>query len=279
MKNEKVSEQTLDPSVVTFFMVGCPRCGTTWLHSALKEHPEVYLPAQKQTYFFDVNYDKGLPWYLSNYADIGPRHKAAGEIATGYAEPHALPRLARDFPHARILIAMRDPAERAYSFYQSRAVGEGWNNFREAVDAQPAILDQGKYIEHIERIFEHFPPERVQLLFYDDLKEDDRGYLRRVLEFLDVDADFDSRYFGSLVQVAAFPRLRRLLRRLRMGFLVDVISRSAIGDILRKRLKSSDMRRYPSMDADTRAFLRDYYRPYNDRLAALCGRDLASWKA
>lgn len=258
-------------------MVGCPRCGTTWLHSALKDHPEVYLPAQKQTYFFDVNYENGLAWYLSNFSQAGERHKAVGEIATGYSQRHALPRLASDFPHAQVLLAMRDPAERAYSFYQSRAVGEGWKSLREAVDAQPEILELGRYVEHIERIYEFFPPERVLFLFYDDLEADDRAYLRRVLEFIGVDPDFESRHFGSLIQVAAFPRLRRFLRRMKMGPLVDVVSKSPLGDMLRKRLKTSSFRRYPPMDEETRAFLRDYYRPYNERLAALCGRDLTTW--
>ena len=108
--------------MVNFFMVGCPRCGTTWVHAALKDHPQIYLPPQKQTYFFDVNYDEGLDWYLANYEGVTDSHKAVGEIATGYSLPHALPRLAEHFPHDKIMLAMRNPSERAYSFYQSRAV-------------------------------------------------------------------------------------------------------------------------------------------------------------
>ena len=47
---------------ITFLMVGCQRCGSTWLYEALKEHPEIYLPAEKQTHFFDESYDNGMDW-------------------------------------------------------------------------------------------------------------------------------------------------------------------------------------------------------------------------
>jgi len=270
-------ERHANTSDINFFMAGCPRCGTTWVHMALKDHPQIYLPSRKQTYFFDVNYEKGIDWYLESYRRIEDCHKAVGEISTGYSLPHALPRLAEHFPHARIMLAMRDPAERAYSFFQSRAVSAGWENIREATAAKPTILDQGRYIEHVERIYEHFPPDRVLLLFYDDLKIDDRAYLRQILEFLGVDPSHESSQLGRIVQVAAFPRTRRLLRRMKLGPVLDQISRSVIGDYLRKSLKSSTRPRYPAMDAATRAYLYDYYKPFNDRLAQLTGRDLSSW--
>jgi len=267
-----------DPSIVSFFMVGCPRCGTTWVHTALKDHPEVYLPPKKQTYFFDESYEKGLSWYMANFSDVSVRHKAVGEIATGYSRPHALPRLAEHFPNALILLAMRNPTERAYSFYQSRAVQSGWKSFNEAIGAQPRILEQGKYIEQIEHIYEYFPKERVLLLFYDDLKADDRTYLRSILEFLAVDPEFRSRQLGRMVQVGAFPQLRRVFSRSKLEPILDFVSSSPAGDWIRKQLKSTGVRRYPPMGDETRTFLLDYYRPYNERLAALCGRDLSKWQ-
>lgn len=265
------------PATVNFFMVGCPRCGTTWVHAALKDHPQVYLPPQKQTYFFDVNYDRGMDWYLANYQGVDDSHKAVGEIATGYSLPHALPRLAEHFPHVRVMLAMRNPSERAYSFYQSRAVGEGWTSLREAAEEQPEILTQGRYIEQIDMLRQYFPDDRIGLFFYDDLHGDDDAYLRSILRFLDVDVDYESPQIGRMVQVAAFPRLRRTLRRLKMGPLLDLVSKSALGDVIRKQLKSRGVKRYAPMDADTRTFLNDYYRACNERLQEYSGRDLSAW--
>ena len=273
------SDTNLPPQTtdVDFFMAGCPRCGTTWVHAALKDHPEIYLPPQKQTYFFDEFYENGIDWYLENFRGKTRDHKVAGEIATGYSLPHALPRLAEHFPHAKILLAMRNPAERAYSFFQSRAVSEGWRTVMEAAAAQPNILEQGRYADHIERIYQHFPKEKVMLLFYDDLKNDDRAYLSSILNFLGVDASFQSKQLGRMVQVAAFPGLRRVIRRMRLGWALDRLSGSAVGDWIRKRLKDNSVRRYPPMDKATKEFLFDYYRPHNERLMKLCDRDLSDW--
>jgi hypothetical protein len=271
--------QTPTPDIVNFIMVGCPRCGTTWVNAALKDHPQVFLPPQKQTYFFDVSYDKGIDWYLANFTGATPKHLAVGEIATGYSQDHAVPRLAEHFPHVKILLAMRNPSERAYSFYQSRAVGEGWQNIREAVAAQPAILEQGKYIDQIEHLLKYYDREKLQLLFYDDLHQDDKAYLRSILEFLQVDTNYESPQLGRMVQVAAFPRVRRIMRRLKLGWLVDFVSKSPIGDMLRKQIKSRGVKRYAGMDADTRAFLDNFYRPYNQRLQSFSGRDLSGWTA
>lgn len=55
---------------LTFLMVGCQRCGTTWIDAALRDHPEVFLPAEKQSYFFDRNYDKGIDWYLEKFSSV-----------------------------------------------------------------------------------------------------------------------------------------------------------------------------------------------------------------
>jgi hypothetical protein len=37
----------------TFLGIGAPRCGTTWLHRMLREHPEVWLPPIKEVHYFD----------------------------------------------------------------------------------------------------------------------------------------------------------------------------------------------------------------------------------
>ena len=37
----------------TFLGIGAPRCGTTWLHRALRLHPQVWLPPIKEVHYFD----------------------------------------------------------------------------------------------------------------------------------------------------------------------------------------------------------------------------------
>ena len=38
-----------------FIIAGFPKCGTTSLHYYLEEHPEIYMPTQKELHFFTCN--------------------------------------------------------------------------------------------------------------------------------------------------------------------------------------------------------------------------------
>ena len=92
---------------INFLMVGCQRCGTTWVDAALREHPRIYLPPEKQTYFFDQHYDRGVSWYLSQFQGVGDE-TAVGEVATGYCLPHAVERLAALLPDVKLVMAMHE---------------------------------------------------------------------------------------------------------------------------------------------------------------------------
>ena len=50
---------------LTFLVLGCQRCGTTWLDAALREHPEIYLPPQKQTYFWKQVIHDGKQYFAA----------------------------------------------------------------------------------------------------------------------------------------------------------------------------------------------------------------------
>lgn len=262
---------------VTFLMVGCQRCGTTWVDAALREHPEVYLPAQKQTYFFDRNSDRGIDWYLSQFDDAGPEHRAVGEIATGYSLPHALPLMAEHFPHVKLIMALRHPVERAYSNYLTRCAEEGWKSFEDALARSPDLRERSRYMEQIDGMLEHYPRERILFLLYDDLRTDDRAYLRSILEFLEVDPTFESNQIGKRRNAARGARLRWTLHRLGMKPVLQGLSRSAIGDVVRRYTRATRRDSAASMDAETRARLIEEFRAGNARLGGFLGRDLSAW--
>ena len=264
----------VDPGVVTFVVVGCQRCGTTWLDAALREHPEVYLPRQKQTYYFDRHFARGDAWYLDNFRDVAPGQAAVGEVATGYVLLDAIPRLAALLPHAKLIMTMRNPTQRASSFYESRRGEQGWKSFAQAREADPEILERGKYIEQIEALLEHYPRERLLPLFYDDLATDERAYYRSVLEFIGVDPTFETSRFGRRVNAAMFPALRARLKTVGLGPLVKAAAKSPLGDLVRTRNKGGSG---DKIGADERAKLIEYYRPFNARLAAFTQRDLSAW--
>lgn len=112
----------------TFLIIGTQKSATRWLRYNLGRHPDVFTPKVSEVSFFDVNYDKGLDWYRSHFADAGDA-KAVGESTPGYTMWTRRPRrcakrIAADLPDARLLAILRNPVDRCYSaFIHHQAMG------------------------------------------------------------------------------------------------------------------------------------------------------------
>lgn len=260
-------------------MVGCQRCGTTWVDAALREHPQVYLPAKKQTYFFDRNYDRGIGWYLENFRQAKPGQTAVGEVATGYCIPGAVERMAEHLPHIKLIMVVRHPVDRAHSNYQVRKQEGGWSSFEQAIEQSPDLIERGQYMPQIDSILQFYKKENLLVLFYEDLASDDRAYLESILSFLGIDSGFESSQFGRQRNSAMFPRARRTMTRLGLRPLLRAVSRSPLGDTIRSAMKRWGGRRYKAMKSSTRGRLLEIFREDTRSLAAFTGRDLSHWES
>ena len=105
----------------TFVGIGVPRAGTTWLHTLLDGHPQVYLPTRrKEVRFFDRHFEHGLDWYEGFFCTPGEaaRYQAIGEISPQYLyERGCADRIFEVLPSAKLLVMLRHPVDRAYSQY------------------------------------------------------------------------------------------------------------------------------------------------------------------
>lgn len=102
----------------SFLIIGVGKCGTSSLYYYLTGHPSVIPASQKQIQWFDHQYSSHFDKYLHHF----PRHmepgQMTGEASPGYAQYSEVPgRVFRHLPQTRILVIVRDPAERAYSAY------------------------------------------------------------------------------------------------------------------------------------------------------------------
>jgi hypothetical protein len=265
------------PETITFVMAGCQRCGTSWVDAALREHPEVFLPSQKQTYFFDENYENGFDWYLEQFEGCTQEHRAVGEISTGYCLTNAVPRLAKHLPHIKIILAMRHPVDRAYSNYQVRKAVNNWSSFESALEEDPDFRVRGQYIDQIEALLDYYPEDRIHCTMYDDLRSNDRDYLKSIFTFLGVDNTFESSQIGLQRNASMFPRLRKGLEAIGLKPAVTALSKSAVGDLVRRRNKKRRKLSSTTLDPATRMELVEYFKPYNDRLFKYLGRTLEHW--
>ena len=125
----------------TYLIAGTVRSGTTSLHRALRRHPEVFAPGEKELHFFDRQFDRGVGWYESLFADA-PGTGPVGEATPNYVyDDHAVERMAGVVPDARVVVLLRDPVERAYSqYWMQRSAHHETLDFADAVAAEPDRL-------------------------------------------------------------------------------------------------------------------------------------------
>jgi hypothetical protein len=192
--------------------------------------------------------------------------------------------IARQVPGAKIIIVLREPGERAFSQYL-HGVGVGaisWS-FREHIhrnlkDRSGEIcvhypfLELGLYSAQVERYLDRF--RQVFIGLYDDYRRDGPGFIRQILQFLDVDPDVllptDRRDLEA--QVPRYPAIG-LLRRWGIWGRAAHLSPRSLRPIFRRILS----RARPTMEPPDRRLLTDFYREDVRKLAGLIGRDLSDW--
>ena len=209
-----------------FLIVGAPKAGTTSLHNWLAQHPEVFMPDNKEPHYFCADFHEQSDRlhgerryfpirderaYLELFAGRG-EGQVAGESSTSSLYSHVAAERIRDFRNdARIVVLLRDPVDLIYSFHAYLLVfhEETVESFREALDIEeprrrgeialpprvrhPSRLyysEIGRLADQVERYTRLFPREQILLLLFDDLKADGAGTYRRVLRFLGVEESF-----------------------------------------------------------------------------------------
>jgi hypothetical protein len=251
-----------------FVIIGAAKAGTTSLFDWLSEHPFIAPACQKEVHYFDYNYFRGEGWYRKHFprreerAHFATEHGRpfiTGEASPSYLSHHWVPeRLARLLPNARLLVALRNPIDRAYSQYQMsrRENEEPLESFAEALMVEErrlaperarmlanrwynswpigcwSYLMRGRYAEQVRRWMEFFPREQFHFVALEQLSENPRQTLAAVHDFLGVPAH----EYPALSPRHVAPH-------------------------------------YDSIGSEERATLREYFRPHNERLYELVGTD------
>lgn len=192
-------------------VAGVQKSGTTALAKFLTEHPRLGLSKKKEIHFFDRN-----DLYLNGNEDaIHSYHEefdgCVGDIwcdaTPAYCYfPEAVERIYRYNPEAKLIMALRNPVERAYSHYvMMREFGLEKLPFSAAVKLEserigprpwedldgPArnfnYVDRGRYARMLEDLWNRFPREQTLILLQDDLLDQHEATLSKVWDFLGVE--------------------------------------------------------------------------------------------
>ena len=266
-----------------FVVIGPPRCGTTWLHYNLRAHPDIFVPKAKELHYFDTHYELGIETYEAQFRDWSGQ-AAVGDITPSYlsgaySSNQRIPEMMhRYLPDARLIAVFRNPVERAYSHYWNNVSQDPQNlalTFEQKIAQRPQILDEGRYADHVQRYLAHFEERQLLLLLYDDLKQDPLGFLRKIYRHLSVDEGFVSG-IETLKRNAALGR-GHLARSRLLWQTSRVFAKLGAVRAAEKLREANGRFALPPMEAATRRRLIELYRPSNERLAEIMGRDLSHW--
>jgi Sulfotransferase domain len=273
-------------SLPSFFVIGPPRTGTSWLHEILRQCSWLSNPT-KETRFFDKHFHRGLAWYASHYREATAGRRI-GEIApTYFASEEARERIARLIPHAKVVCTFRNPVDRVLSLYRlKRAYGLIPWSFDEALVRDPELMESSRYAFHLKAWQNTLGTAQVLPTVYEDLRSGPQYYLDAVTDFVDVprirlgpsqinrvltsEGMTEPR---SYYLTRAAQQLADWSRALRLD---AVIAEAKKRGVLKLFVGGGPA--FPQLSFSERLRLCELFRPEVEELEAALNRDFSAWK-
>ncbi len=282
--------------LVDLIGIGVQKAATSWLFTCLREHPEIRvadgLQVRKELNFFNRQWERGFDWYERSFRS-GPWRNL--EFSTLYFHDANVPRRIRTYnPDAKLLLALRDPVDRAYSHhrheYARGRLPEDRLDFWAALSRNPSYVDLGLYAKHLSRWLRCFPRDQIHVVFYEQVASDPAAVLERAFRFAGVDPSFRPPSTAVRVNQATRSRIGPLNRWLRVASrgirrtlgreIHTRLRQTGIGRVIRRhnrtKVQPSEL---PPLRAADRARLAEIFREENERLGRLVDEDLPSWAA
>ena len=188
-----------------FIIIGAPKCATSWLQSALNEHPRLWM-VPDEIEFFSSHVDRPLRWYLDHFKEFdkeesenGSEQRLIGEKSAGYCgiSSSRIRLMHRLLPDVQLILMVRDPVQRHWShakryFQKKKAQQRGYNSF----DSRQRLFEFFKrtrrfseFSNMIESWTKVYPPERLLVLNQEDAFVDPVEIFERALRHIGVEPD------------------------------------------------------------------------------------------
>jgi len=271
----------------SFFIIGPPRTGTSWLHSVLSKHAVLPMPT-KETRFFDTHFHRGIDWYRAHYPGSN-KEWPVGEVApTYFASGEARERIARTFPQTKVVCIFRNPVDRVLSLYRlKRAYGMISWSLEQALVRDPELLETGKYATYLAAWRRALGRDQVLATVYDDLQTEPQRYVDTLVDFIEIPrfplTQAQIRYVHSseslthprnyywtrgATAMADWCKARRLDR---------VVAAVKSSPLLKLFLGGGPA--FEELSPALSLKLYELFRPEVEKLEAILNRDLSAWKS
>ncbi len=211
-----------------FLIIGAGRCGTTTVFNHLRQHPDVFIPPQKEVPIGDMPVDKYMETYFPNNGKI------QGTITPQYmAEPRYAELLFKYWPDVKIIAILRHPMERAQSHYrQDYRRGDANGSFEKAFDENNRYRERSLYGQRLKPFFDLYPAHRIKVLYTDQLKSDPYAFMQKVHRHIGLKF-FEAKNLGKFYNIgqdkpSIFQRIQKLMKRIPLKRLVPKYLRERV---------------------------------------------------
>lgn len=268
----------------SFLIAGAPRSGTGWLLSALREHPQIFMPLEEIRYF-SFNYEKSIDWYHEFFDGVGS-NKVKGEKSPSYIYAKNAPQRIFNYnQNMKMIFVLRDPIGRAYSNYKMRLRGgDASGNIEKEMSTGSRIVDIGLYYKHISRYLKYFDIEDIKILIFEDVKNNPKKLFSNVCSFLGVDDGFEpsnlnEKYGGS----RPLPKFRDVWKMVvnasmymsrkskKIASVLEYVRKSRVVEYIH-RINSGE--EYPKISNEKREELKSYYKHDVNKISEMLEREL-----
>lgn len=205
-----------------FLIIGVAKAGTTSLYAYLGQHPQIFVSPVRAPNFFGLG-EQPLPRYggpvpqraiaaptLAQYtalfagAQAARQYSAVGEGSSFFNfTPRAAARIQYYRPDARLLLLLRQPADRAYSQYLF-ARRMGWEpapTFAAALEEEARrqaenwfpflrYAESSHYAATVRAFLDHFPANQIYIARFEDFARNTATLMRQIYQFLGVAPEF-----------------------------------------------------------------------------------------
>ncbi len=277
-----------------FLILGQSKCGTSSLYWTFRDHPEVFVPHEKENaHFFREHFHFGFPNYEYTRQQQYRGEPVIGDCCASNMFADVVPeRLHALFgPDLKLFFALRHPVDRALSDYNMTV-----RNLRETLPFERAIrveadrartmpilhfahgyVGRGQYATQIERYLEYFPIESMRfLVFEEEIRNAYDATVREMCRFIGADP---AKHVGNARKRGVAPNDFRIS--------VDTGSVSFLGKQITNPTPElvERIEKVPSLVTKRlepgyeRSLYEVWFADEVERLEKLIGRDLSIWTA
>ena len=286
---------------VYFFIVGAPKAGTTSLYHYLNEHPKIIMSKEKEPDYFSHEALKNQNIYYYNMQiDTEEKYHSLfnlerddsilGEASVSYLFYEDVPAKIKQYnKHAKIIIVLRNPIERAYSHYlMDFRLGLVQNTFEEIIYRDSSVskdfelhyqqyIEVSQYFSQIERYLKIFGKEKIHIIDYEDLQKDQEAVLKNIFLFLEVETDYQANIkkeyntfsmskYSIINWFYSFFFFRRIVKFLLPKKMLKIITTL----FFQKNKK-------PILSFDTRFYLQNLFKKDIQQLGVILNKDFSKW--